>query len=185
MKKYKKSKQAARPAQGLIKLSREGAFGVLIPELQRALGDQEYLHPTPIQEKCIEPLLQGRDILGSAQTGTGKTAAFVLPILQNLSVRRESPLRRKPWVLILAPTRELAAQINASISTYGQHLHLSSTVIFGGVSQNPQVSTLNRGRHIVVATPGRLLDLMKQGYIKLEAIEIFVLDEADRMLDMG
>ena len=185
MGKHKKRTRGARPAQGSIKMSREGAFAALIPELQRALGDQEYLHPTPIQEQCLEPLLQGRDLLGSAQTGTGKTAAFVLPILQNLSVRREIPQRRKPWVLILAPTRELAAQIDASISTYGQYLHLSSMVIFGGVSQNPQVSALNRGRHIVVATPGRLLDLIQQGYIKLEAIEIFVLDEADRMLDMG
>ncbi len=180
MAKHKTEIQSTKTA-----LSKEGVFAALIPELQRALAGQGYLHPTPIQEQSILPLLKGRDLLGSAQTGTGKTAAFVLPILQRLATRREKPLRGKPWVLILAPTRELAAQIGDFISTYGRHLHITGTVIFGGVGQNPQVNSLNRGKHIVVATPGRLLDLMNQGYLSLKAIETFVLDEADRMLDMG
>jgi len=183
----KKGTSVINPKQdiGPIRLSAEGVFAALIPELQRALADQEYRHPTPIQEQSIQPLLQGRDLLGSAQTGTGKTAAFVLPILQNLATRNKKSIPGKPLVLILAPTRELAAQIGDSISTYGRHLHLTRAVIFGGVNQKSQVNSLKKGKHIIVATPGRLLDLMKQGYIKLEAIETFVLDEADRMLDMG
>lgn len=162
-----------------------GAFQILLPELQQALADEGYTEPTPIQEQSIAPLLEGRDLLGSAQTGTGKTAAFSLPILQNLTRQPEKVLRGKPRVLILAPTRELAAQIGQSIATYGRHLGIRHAVIFGGVNQNPQVKSLNQGRHIVVATPGRLLDLMNQGHIRLDAVEVFVLDEADRMLDMG
>jgi ATP-dependent RNA helicase RhlE len=153
--------------------------------LRRALAEERYHRPTPIQEQAIPPLLRGRDILGSAQTGTGKTAAFVLPILQNLSESRKREQRGKPRVLILAPTRELAAQIGESIAAYGRHLRISKTVIFGGVKQHAQVNSLNRGKHIAVATPGRLLDLMNQGHISLDAVETFVLDEADRMLDMG
>ena len=144
-----------------------------------------YRTPTPIQEQSIEPLLAGRDMLGCAQTGTGKTAAFTLPILQYLDANRRRPVPGRPRVLVLAPTRELAAQIGESISAYGRYLRVSHTVIFGGVNQRPQVGHLRRGLDILVATPGRLLDLMQQGHIGLEAIEVFVLDEADRMLDMG
>lgn len=162
-----------------------GAFATLIPELQRALADKKYSTPTPIQEKAIGPLIAGRDLLGAAQTGTGKTAAFVLPILQTLSTHKKTSTSGKPRVLILAPTRELAAQIGDSVAHYGRHLHISRTVIFGGVKQHQQVMSLEQGKDIVIATPGRLLDLMNQRYISLERIDIFVLDEADRMLDMG
>ncbi|MBN1576967.1 MAG: DEAD/DEAH box helicase [Chitinispirillaceae bacterium] len=171
--------------QNPVELSTGGVFAALLPELQRALADEEYRRPTPIQERSIPPLLDGRDLLGSAQTGTGKTAAFVLPILQRLALSGKEALRGKPRVLILAPTRELASQIGNSISAYGRHLHITAAVIFGGVKQHSQVDSLKRGRHIVVATPGRLLDLMNQGHLSLVAIETFVLDEADRMLDMG
>ncbi len=163
----------------------EGVFTALIPELQQAIADKNYRHPTPIQEQSIPPLLKGRDLLGSAQTGTGKTAAFVLPILQRLTMHKKEGVRGKPRVLILAPTRELAAQIGESIAAYGRHLHITPTVIFGGIKQHTQVESLNRGKHIVVATPGRLLDLLHQRHVSLEAVETFVLDEADRMLDMG
>ena len=162
-----------------------GAFSLLIPSLQRALRDTGYQTPTPIQEQSIPHLLKGRDILGCAQTGTGKTAAFTLPILQYLDLNRKQPVKGRPRVLILAPTRELAAQIDESVRTYGRHLRIFHTVIFGGVSQVPQVKKLQRGLDIVVATPGRLLDLMQQGHLNLDAVEVFVLDEADRMLDMG
>ena len=163
----------------------QGAFGVLIPELQRAVSTEGYITPTPIQEQCIPQLLEGRDLLGTAQTGTGKTAAFTLPLLQRLSSDRRRPRRGTPRALILAPTRELAAQIADSIGTYGRYLRLSHTVIFGGVSQVQQVKALNRGVDILVATPGRLLDLMQQRHIHLDAVEVFILDEVDRMLDMG
>ena len=163
----------------------EGAFARLIPELQRAVAAQGYVTPTPIQEKCIPHLLEGRDVLGSAQTGTGKTAAFTLPLLERLAADRRPPRRGAPRALILAPTRELAAQIAESIRTYGRFLRLSHTVIFGGVNQNPQVRALRRRIDILVATPGRLLDLMQQGFIRLNEVEIFILDEGDRMLDMG
>lgn len=153
--------------------------------IQRALKDAGYNEATPIQEKSIKPLLEGHDLLGCAQTGTGKTAAFALPILEGLSkapaVKGKRPIRS----LILAPTRELAIQIAESFETYGKYLNLKTTVIFGGVSQNPQTSILNRGVDILVATPGRLLDLINQKYIKLAEVEFFVLDEADMMLDMG
>ena len=164
---------------------REGAFGALMPELQRAVAAEGYVTPTPIQEQSIAHLLDGRDLLGTAQTGTGKTAAFILPLLQRLAGNARRPRRGTPRALILAPTRELAAQIGESIRTYGRFLRLSHTVVFGGVSQVPQVKALNRGVDILVATPGRLLDLMQQGFIHLEEVEVFILDEVDRMLDMG
>lgn len=162
-----------------------GAFTQLIPELQHAVSDQGYHTPTPIQEQAIAHLLNGRDLIGCAQTGTGKTAAFILPILQYLTKNSRPWVQGKTRVLVLAPTRELAAQIGDSIKDYGRYLRVSYTVIFGGVGQNPQVCALARGVDIVVATPGRLLDLMNQRHIQLDGTEIFVLDEADRMLDMG
>ena len=157
----------------------------LIEPLLKALKEEKYLTPTPIQAKSIPALLDGKDLMGCAQTGTGKTAAFVLPILQRLWVKKKPILRGTPRALILAPTRELAAQIGQSIRTYGRHLRLTSAVIFGGVSQHSQVSALHHGVDILVATPGRLLDLMDQGHVRLHEVEVFVLDEADRMLDMG
>ena len=163
----------------------ESVFDALIPEIQRAVAAQGYVTPTPIQEQSIEHLLDGRDLLGTAQTGTGKTAAFTLPLLQRLSAVSRRPQRGAPRALILAPTRELAAQIGESIRTYGRFLRISHTVIFGGVGQFPQVKALNRGVDIVVATPGRLLDLMQQGHVRLSEVEYFILDEVDRMLDMG
>jgi ATP-dependent RNA helicase RhlE len=162
-----------------------GVFGALIPELQRAVAEEGYVIPTPVQEQCIPHLLEGRDLMGTAQTGTGKTAAFVLPLLQRLSGNFQKPIKGTPRALILAPTRELAAQIGEFIRTYGRFLRLSHTVVFGGVNQSRQVLALNRGLDILVATPGRLLDLMQQGFIHLDKIEVFILDEVDRMLDMG
>jgi ATP-dependent RNA helicase RhlE len=163
----------------------QGAFTALHPALQSAVAETGYRTPTPIQEQTIAPLLAGKDMLGCAQTGTGKTAAFTLPILQRLHERGGPAARTRPRALILAPTRELAAQIGDSIATYGKFLPLRHTVIFGGVGQQPQVTALHRGPDIVVATPGRLLDLLQQGHASLQDIEIFVLDEADRMMDMG
>ena len=157
----------------------------LAQPILRAITDGGYTTPTPIQEKSIPALLQGRDLLGIAQTGTGKTAAFALPLLHRLSETPRKAQSRKPLALILAPTRELASQINDSLRIYGRHVHLRSCVIFGGTSARPQIQALNRGVHIAVATPGRLLDLMNQGHLRLDAIEVFILDEADRMLDMG
>ncbi len=162
-----------------------GVFGLLLPEIGRAVSEAGYHTPSPIQEQSIPSLLEGRDMLGCAQTGTGKTAAFSLPILQYLQKNKKAPVSKKPRVLILAPTRELAAQIGDSIAKYGKYTKASHTVIFGGVGQNPQVKAVRHGVDVLVATPGRLIDLMNQGYIDLSAIEIFVLDEADRMLDMG
>lgn len=163
----------------------QGAFSELLPKIQKAIADHGYVRPTPIQEQCIRPLLKGRDMLGAAQTGTGKTAAFTLPMLHLMTKDSRRPHRGSPRALILAPTRELAAQIGESIETYGKFLRLSHTVVFGGVGQGRQVKALNRGVDILVATPGRLLDLMQQGFIKLNDVEFFVLDEVDRMLDMG
>lgn len=163
----------------------QGAFLSLAPELQRAVQQQGYHTPSPIQEQCIPLLLEGRDIIGSAQTGTGKTAAFTLPVLQRLNQNPRKRVPGTPRVLILAPTRELAAQIGESIENYGQFYSLKHVVIFGGVSQFHQVKALQRGIDILVATPGRLLDLMQQGYIHLTHVEVFILDEVDRMLDMG
>jgi ATP-dependent RNA helicase RhlE len=156
----------------------------LIEPLLRAVTDEGYVEPTPIQEKSIPHVLEGKDLLGCAQTGTGKTAAFALPILQRLH-GMPVPNPRHVRVLVLAPTRELATQIGDSFRNYGRHLGFRNVVIYGGVGQNPQAQALHRGVDIVVATPGRLLDLMQQGYAKLNRVEILVLDEADRMLDMG
>ncbi len=149
----------------------------------RALEEQGYVKPSPIQEKAIPPALTGRDVLGCAQTGTGKTCAFATPILQRLEA--QTGPRRPIRALILTPTRELAIQIGESFDAYGKYLKLRHTVIFGGVGQNPQVEALKKGVDILVATPGRLMDLHDQGFVSLDALEIFVLDEADRMLDMG
>ncbi|VVB72553.1 putative ATP-dependent RNA helicase [uncultured archaeon] len=157
----------------------------IIAPLQQALAKEGYTIPTPIQMQAIPYLLQGKDLMGIAQTGTGKTAAFVLPILQRMFENNKAPIPGAPRVLVLAPTRELAAQIDQSFATYGQFLRFRHTVIFGGVRQGPQVRILSRGVDILVATPGRLLDLMNQGYIRLKDVEFFVLDEIDRMLDMG
>ncbi len=162
-----------------------GTFTHLMSELQQAVSDRGYHTPTPIQEQVIMHLLDGRDLIGCAQTGTGKTAAFTLPILQYLAKHPRPRIRGKNRVLVLAPTRELAAQIGDSVKNYGRYLKVFHAVIFGGVGQSPQVRALARGVDIVVATPGRLLDLMNQGHIRLDNTEIFVLDEADRMLDMG
>jgi len=159
----------------------------LTEPLLRAVRTEGYTRPTPIQVEAIPHLLEGKDLLGCAQTGTGKTAAFALPILQRLaSVSHTDPGRRPIRALILTPTRELAAQIHQSFLTYGQFLRkLQHTVVHGGVSQRPQVRALKKGVDILVATPGRLLDLMGQKIIKLDRVEVLVLDEADRMLDMG
>ena len=155
----------------------------LCDPILKALAEQEYTAPTPIQQGAIPPALAGRDVLGCAQTGTGKTCAFSAPILQRLSKKVPNP--RVIRALILTPTRELAIQIEESFLAYGKHLSLRCAVIFGGVGQNPQVEALGRGVDILVATPGRLMDLYQQGFVKLDQLEIFVLDEADRMLDMG
>ena len=152
--------------------------------IQDAVDAEGYTEPTPIQAQAIPHLLEGRDLLGVAQTGTGKTAAFALPILQRLTQARR-PSQGRARVLILTPTRELAIQIDESFETYGQGLRSSHTVVFGGVGQRPQVNAMARGVDVLVATPGRLLDLMGQGHIHLDEVGIFVLDEADRMLDMG
>jgi len=156
----------------------------LIEPILKALETEGYTNPTPIQEQAIPHLIEGRDLLGCAQTGTGKTAAFAIPILQELN-SREPQAKRAIRTLILTPTRELAIQIGESFAAYGRNLQLKHTVIFGGVGQKPQTDALHRGVDIVVATPGRLLDLMSQGFVHLNGLEIFVLDEADRMLDMG
>jgi ATP-dependent RNA helicase RhlE len=159
----------------------------IIEPIQAALRTQGYTNPTPIQQQAIPSILEGRDLLGCAQTGTGKTAAFAIPILQLLSKPNEALYNKRKAIrtLILTPTRELAIQIQESFDAYGNNLPLANTVIFGGVNQGPQVNTLKKGVEILIATPGRLLDLMQQGFVHLQDIEIFVLDEADRMLDMG
>ena len=156
-------------------------------ELLRALADSGYEIPTPVQAQAIPPILLGRDVLAGAQTGTGKTAAFTLPLLQRLlaSPTQAAASRRPVRALVLTPTRELAAQVEESIRVYGQHLPLKSTVVFGGVNINPQIEALRLGVDILVATPGRLLDHLGQKTLDLSRVEIFVLDEADRMLDMG
>jgi ATP-dependent RNA helicase RhlE len=157
----------------------------LNPEILKALESKGYTIPTPIQEKAIPQILNKRDFLGIAQTGTGKTAAFSLPILNNLSASAVEVKPNSIRCLILTPTRELASQIADNIKLYGKNLHLKHAVIFGGVSEGPQIQNLKKGMDIVIATPGRLLDLMGQGHVKFAQLEIFVLDEADRMLDMG
>lgn len=156
----------------------------LIPQLLQAIEEVGYATPSPIQAEAIPPVLAGRDLIGCAQTGTGKTAAFAIPILQNLTCNPVSG-RRYIRTLVLTPTRELALQIKENFDDYSKHLKLRNTVIFGGVGQTPQVETLRRGVDILVATPGRLNDLCDQGHIDLSHLEHFVLDEADRMLDMG
>lgn len=156
----------------------------LAEPLVRAVTEHGYTQPTPIQAQAIPAVLKGGDLLAGAQTGTGKTAGFTLPMLQRLNGGKR-PAPRHVRALVLAPTRELAAQVNESVVTYGKYLKLSSEVVFGGVNINPQIQKLSRGVDILVATPGRLLDLMQQGALNLSAVEILVLDEADRMLDMG
>lgn len=157
----------------------------IIEPILKAVKEEGYTTPTPIQAQSIPIVLQGTDLLGCAQTGTGKTAAFAIPILQLLSANKVNDKRKKIRSLILTPTRELAIQIGESFNAYGRHTGLTSTVVFGGVNQNPQTSALRSGVDILIATPGRLLDLMNQGHLTLRDVEIFVLDEADRMLDMG
>jgi len=157
----------------------------LVPELLSALAAEGYTVPTPIQLKAIPSVLQGRDLLGIAQTGTGKTAAFALPILQRLMADRKPSPRKGCRALILSPTRELATQISESFKTYGRNSGLSSGVIFGGVGYKPQINLLARGVDVLVATPGRLIDLMQEGHLSLSSTEILVLDEADQMMDLG
>lgn len=152
--------------------------------LLHAVNKQGYTEPSPIQQKAIPLILEGKDVLASAQTGTGKTAGFTLPLLQILSETKQ-PKRRPIRALVLTPTRELAAQVSENVVSYSEFLHLNSTVIFGGVNQNPQVRALRNGVDVLIATPGRLLDLQNQGMLHLDQVEILVLDEADRMLDMG
>ncbi len=154
----------------------------LIEPIRKALKEEGYVTPTPIQQEAIPIVLTGSDLLGCAQTGTGKTAAFSIPILQGLYRNNN---RRGIKALVLTPTRELALQIDESFGAYGRHTGIRHTVIFGGVSQVPQVETLRRGVDVLTATPGRLLDLVNQGFVRLQELEYFVLDEADRMLDMG
>ncbi len=156
----------------------------LAPALLRALADYGYTQPTPIQSAAIPPALAGHDLLAAAQTGTGKTAAFALPLLQKLSTSGQT-MTRRPRALVLTPTRELAAQVHENLRDYGKHMQVSATTIFGGVSMGPQINALRRGVDIVIATPGRLMDHMQQRTLDLSAVEVLVLDEADRMLDMG
>jgi ATP-dependent RNA helicase RhlE len=152
------------------------------PKLADALREKGYVEPTPIQAKAIPVILSGGDVIGVAQTGTGKTAAFVLPLLERLSKAPSSRLMR---VLVIAPTRELVAQIEENVRAYGMHLQLRYATVFGGVGEGPQIQALKRGVDLVVATPGRLIDLMQQRHVDFKALEVLVLDEADRMLDMG
>jgi len=157
----------------------------LSAEILRAISEAGYIETTPIQRKAIPIILEGRDVMAGAQTGTGKTAAFALPLLQRLSKKSQSGHKRFIRALILTPTRELAAQVHESVRGYGRHLHLKSTVVFGGVNICHQIKKLRQGVDILIATPGRLLDHMRQKTLNLSKVEIFVLDEADRMLDMG
>lgn len=157
----------------------------LIEPLQRAVAETGYTEPTPIQKAAIPHLLEGRDLLGCAQTGTGKTAAFALPILNRLAEHPRRADQKQTRVLILTPTRELAIQIYDNFKVYGAHLKLKYAVIYGGVGQTPQVKTMAGGVDVLVATPGRLIDLIEQKYVSLRSLDVFVLDEADRMLDMG
>jgi ATP-dependent RNA helicase RhlE len=157
----------------------------IIEPILRSIKEEGYTIPTPIQEQAIPIILRGTDLIGCAQTGTGKTCAFAVPILQLLSNNKSFDKKRKIRSLVVTPTRELAIQIEESFKAYGRHTGLSCTVVFGGVNQSTQTNSLRNGVDILVATPGRLLDLMNQGYISLRDVEIFVLDEADRMLDMG
>src|SRR5579862_2411008 len=153
--------------------------------ITRALAEEKYLTPTPIQAQTIPTMMSGRDVIGIAQTGTGKTAAFALPILHRLAAHPRQPARKSCRVLVLSPTRELSGQILDSFRAYGRHLHLKSALAIGGVSMGGQVRSLLNGVDILVATPGRLLDLVQSNALRLGDVEFFVLDEADRMLDMG
>ena len=157
----------------------------IIDPILRALENKGYITPSPIQEQAIPLLLEDKDVIGIAQTGTGKTAAFVVPILQKLHRTGNGPGSKNPRALILAPTRELAAQISESFDAYGKFLNLKHLSVYGGVSIIPQIKTLKRGIDILIATPGRLMDLMNQRKVSLTDVDFFVLDEADRMLDMG
>ena len=157
----------------------------LFPQLHRALKEQKYQHPTPIQAQTVPPAIAGQDILGCAQTGTGKTAAFALPILDYIGHDQPPTIANRPTTLVLAPTRELAIQISESFRTYGKHVRFRQVLVYGGACQKPQVKAIRQGVDVLIATPGRLLDLMNQGHVDLGHVEIFVLDEADRMLDMG
>lgn len=158
----------------------------IIEPILKAVEEAGYEKPTPIQEKSIQPILAGRDVLGCAQTGTGKTAAFSIPVLQNIvKGSKHNDRHRTIQALIVAPTRELAIQIGENFTTYSKHLNIKNTVIFGGVNQSSQVRKLTAGVDVLIATPGRLLDLENQGYVNLRNVKYFVLDEADRMLDMG
>jgi len=157
----------------------------IIEPILQALEKKGYTEATPIQEKTIPLLLENKDVIGIAQTGTGKTAAFVLPIIQKLSQKEGREKDKRPFALILAPTRELVKQISESVAHYGSYLNLKQVSLYGGIGMRPQIISLQRGTDIIIATPGRLLDLMKQGRVNLDMIEFFVLDEADRMLDMG
>ena len=157
----------------------------LAEPILRALTEKNYTTPSPIQAQSIPYLLQGRDLIGIAQTGTGKTAAFALPILHRLSINPAPIIPKRPRALILAPTRELAAQIGQSFAAYGKYLKLSYATVFGGVSLSPQIRALSRGVDVLIATPGRLQDLERQKHVSLDKVEVFVLDEADRMLDLG
>ena len=157
----------------------------LAQPILRAISDKSYTLPTPIQLKSIPPLLEGYDLLGIAQTGTGKTAAFALPLLHRLAQNPGTAKRGKPRALILVPTRELASQVSDNLRSYGRHLPVCTAVIFGGTNIRPQIRAMSRGVDVLVATPGRLLDLISQGHVQLHVIETFILDEADRMLDMG
>jgi ATP-dependent RNA helicase RhlE len=182
---------AKAPAPNSAAETSEFAVLGVSPALCAALSEAEYISPTPIQKQAIPPLLAGRDMLGLAQTGTGKTAAFSVPILQLLTGMREELYqaraqgKRGPYALVLAPTRELAIQIDESFRTYGKNVSVRTAVIFGGVGQNPQVQAIARGIDVLVATPGRLLDLIGQRLVSLGDVRFLVLDEADRMLDMG
>src|SRR5215217_6430557 len=159
----------------------------LAEPILRALVSEGYVSATPIQAQAIPHAMQGRDVLGCAQTGTGKTAAFALPVLHRFFTGQKAVAGAAPRIrcLVLCPTRELATQISDSFRDYGKNLTLRQAVVFGGVNQNPQVASLRRGLDVLVATPGRLLDLMNQGHVDLRGVEVLVLDEADRMLDMG
>ena len=169
---------------GVINLMSFNNYGLSV-DLLRAIDEQGYKEPTPIQDKAIPLILQGKDIMAGAQTGTGKTAGFTLPLLQRLSKNSNTNGKRPIRALVITPTRELAAQVGACVKTYGRHMSFKSTVIYGGVNINPQKAQLRKGGDILVSTPGRLLDHVGQKTVDLSQIEIFVLDEADRMLDMG
>ncbi|MDL2308751.1 DEAD/DEAH box helicase [Bacteroidales bacterium OttesenSCG-928-B11] len=157
----------------------------IIEPILKALDEKKYIKPTPIQEKAIPPAMECRDILGCAQTGTGKTAAFAIPIIQQLYKQQHQGKQRPIRALVLTPTRELAIQIEECFRHYAKYTNVKHGLVFGGVNQNPQIEKLKKGVDVLIATPGRLLDLISQGFVKLDAVEHFVLDEADRMLDMG